>query len=134
MGNSLDRPGAWVTGRPARGAVRTDTGAPWAGSIGNTSEGIMATMPWKATRVMDQPLLFIAEYLKGDHTVTELCEAFGISRKTGHKFIDRFEELGPDGRKDMPRTPHSRPHAVTPEVKSLLLLTRQAHPRWGPRK
>src|ERR1700733_13136314 len=49
-------------------------------------------MPWKASSPMDQRLLFIAEYVKDEESVSELCRRFGISRKTGHKFIRRYKE------------------------------------------
>jgi Homeodomain-like domain-containing protein len=53
-------------------------------------------MPWKATSAMDQRLSFIAEFLKHQETVTDLCARFGISRKTGHKWINRYTEIGVD--------------------------------------
>lgn len=28
------------------------------------------------------------------YTMTELCERYGISRKTGYKWLDRFDEGG----------------------------------------
>ena len=54
-------------------------------------------MPWKDLSVVEQRFQFVAKYLSGEHTMTELCEEFGISRRTGYKFIRRFEEKGVTG-------------------------------------
>ena len=39
-------------------------------------------MPWLETSLMDQRTQFIADYLRGLQTVTELAGRFDISRKT----------------------------------------------------
>jgi transposase len=46
---------------------------------------------------MDQRTQFIADHLRASWTVTELCELYGVSRKTGYKWIDRYLRLGPAG-------------------------------------
>ncbi|HLC40539.1 MAG TPA: helix-turn-helix domain-containing protein, partial [Methylomirabilota bacterium] len=40
------------------------------------------------------------------YTVTELCERYAISRKTGYKWLDRFDEAGRPGLRDRSRAPH----------------------------
>ena len=52
-------------------------------------------MPWSETSTMDQKTQFIADYLREALSVTELCELYGISRKTGYKWIDRCIHFGP---------------------------------------
>ena len=47
-------------------------------------------MPWKETHVMDERLKFIAQYLDAKWRMTELCRAFGISRRTGYKIVRRY--------------------------------------------
>ena len=54
-------------------------------------------MPWSRTSPMDQRTQFVADYLRGTLSVTELCEQYGVSRKTGYKFIDRYLRQGPAG-------------------------------------
>jgi Trp operon repressor len=39
-------------------------------------------MPWEESRVLDQRVKFMAELLKNEESMTALCHAFGISRKT----------------------------------------------------
>ena len=54
-------------------------------------------MPWSQTTPMDQKTQFIADYLRECLSITELCELYGISRKTGYKWIERYLRLGPHG-------------------------------------
>jgi len=45
---------------------------------------------------MDERLQFVARRLAGE-PMTELCREFGISRKTGYKIFDRYQECGVRG-------------------------------------
>lgn len=90
-------------------------------------------MPWKATCPVDQRAEFVAT-VRGDHlTMAEACRRFSVSRKTGYKWIDRFEESGLRGLDDRSRAPKTHPHAVSAEIEELLLEARRAHRHWGPR-
>ena len=42
-------------------------------------------MPWTETSLVDQRMPFIADLQRGLHSMTELCELYGVSRKTGYK-------------------------------------------------
>ena len=50
-------------------------------------------MPWKECSVMDERLQFVARRLAGE-PMAELCREFGISRKTGYKIFDRYQQCG----------------------------------------
>jgi putative transposase len=52
-------------------------------------------MPWTEVRPMDQKLLFLADYLRGGYSFTALCALYGISRKTGYKWVKRYQQHGP---------------------------------------
>jgi putative transposase len=91
-------------------------------------------MPWSQTTPMHQKTLFLADHLRGSHTVTELCVLYGISRKTGYKWIDRFLRRGAAGLEDRPRLPRSRPNATEPHVRHAILELRRRHPTWGAKK
>ncbi len=67
-------------------------------------------MPWKETDVLKERTRFIVASWDESWTMTELCRAFGISRKTGYKFLGRYEEEGFDGLLDRPRIPKNRPN------------------------
>ena len=91
-------------------------------------------MPWRETTPMDERLEFIREYETEWFTMTELVAQYGISRKTGYKWLERYDAEGAVGLRDRSRRPHESPHATDPEVLATLLRVRQRHPRWGAKK
>ncbi|MBV9852872.1 MAG: IS481 family transposase, partial [Armatimonadetes bacterium] len=91
-------------------------------------------MPWKVTNPMDQRAHFVALHQEGLYTMAELCARFAVSKKTGYKWLARYQQGGLDALKDQSRAHHGVPHITAPEVQDLLLETRRAHPTWGPRK
>ena len=91
-------------------------------------------MPWRKTCPVEERKRFIEEFFRHQVTMTDLCWNFGISRKTGYKWLDRFKAHGYEGLKDLPRSPHSHPLSVPEQVVSLILEVRVQHPRWGPKK
>lgn len=90
-------------------------------------------MPWKSKTPVDLRIEFMKRVMKGE-AVTELCREFGISRKTGDKFKQRFKRLGEAGLLDQSRAPKVIPHKTPPEVVKLLLEEKKQHPTWGPKK
>ena len=48
-------------------------------------------MPWKDVRPMDEKMLFIADHLREPGNFSQLCERYGISRKTGYKWLERYQ-------------------------------------------
>lgn len=76
----------------------------------------------------------VRAHLSGKYTMTELAEAFGVSRKTAHKWLGRFSEFGPEGLQDRSHAAHRHPNAVPPEVAAAVYRAKQAHPTWGPLK
>jgi putative transposase len=66
--------------------------------------------------------------------MSELCERFGISRKTGYKWLARFAEEGLPGLADQSRAPRSCPHRTPKTSETALVRAREAHPHWGPKK
>lgn len=91
-------------------------------------------MPWRAASPMDQRTQFIADHLRDTLSITELCELYGISRKTGYKWIDRYLRHGPAGLDEHSRRPRRSPRQTSDEIVSAILAARQRHPRWGGRK
>ncbi len=90
-------------------------------------------MPWKSKTPVDLRIEFMKRVVKGE-TVAELCREYGISRKTGDKFKQRFRRLGEAGLLDRSRAPKIIPHKTPPEVVKLLLCEKEKHPSWGPKK
>ena len=91
-------------------------------------------MPWKETCRMDEKLSFVAECLRGELAMVSLCEAYGISRKTGYKWLGRYRELGPEGLVDRSRAPRRHGRSMAPEVADAIVGLRRQRPHWGPRK
>lgn len=91
-------------------------------------------MPWKETAVPDERMRFVLSCLDSQDSMAALCRRFGVSRRTGYKWLARYEECGPPGLADRSRASHAHPNQVAAEVESRLLAMRAAHPTWGPRK
>lgn len=91
-------------------------------------------MAWKETRVMDERMKFVGEWLSGELSMAELCRCYGVSRKTGYKYIDRYRSEGPAGLEDRSRAPHHHPNAIDEERELAILKLRAKHPTWGAKK
>ena len=91
-------------------------------------------MPWKETDPMNQKALFIADYLAESCSITELCESYGISRKTAYKWIDRFLRYGPQGLDNRSQAPRSSPHRTPAHIEQAIVKCRRQHPSWGAKK
>ncbi|MCF4009705.1 integrase core domain-containing protein [Rheinheimera sp. UJ63] len=66
-------------------------------------------MPWNELNLMDNKLLFLADCLRKNEPFSVICERYGISRKTGYKWLNRYKENNEDGLKELSRKPHSHP-------------------------
>jgi transposase InsO family protein len=75
---------------------------------------------------------FIDEYMQRETSLAELCRRYGVSRKTGHKWVARFLEGCELG--DRSRRPHKSPTAVAAWLEEAIVTARRQRPRWGPRK
>jgi transposase InsO family protein len=91
-------------------------------------------MPWKEELLMDQKTQFISEYLRDSLSFTELCLRYHISRKTGYKWIARYQALGPVGLFDRSRRPHSFPVQTPDCLRRAIIEVRLRHPIWGAKK
>jgi putative transposase len=91
-------------------------------------------MAWKERSRVDERVLLLSEYVKGERSMTDLCSEFGVSRKTAYKWLARYHAEGPGGLEDRSRAPHTHPNRVEPIVAEALLMGRKAHPHWGARK
>jgi len=83
---------------------------------------------------MDQRTQFIADFLREMLSVTELCQLYGVARKTAYKWIDRYLHLGPAGLEERSRRPRHSPNETAPEIVAAFLEARRRHPSWGGKK
>ena len=91
-------------------------------------------MPWRGVTVSEQRQRFLKDYRLSYYSVTELAERFSISRKTAHKWINRYKEHGQRGFHERSRRPHVCPWQTDAAIVEELVALRKAHPHWGPRK
>src|SRR3954466_1968660 len=91
-------------------------------------------MPWEETTRTMLRAQFVEEFESCLYTLTELCARYGISRKTGYKWIERFAAEGVEGLADRSRRPKSSPHQTEEDLEAALVEVRRTHPTWGPRK
>lgn len=54
-------------------------------------------MPWTETCAMDQRVCFVSACLRQEEPMSSLCRRYGISRKTGYKWLGRYHEHGAAG-------------------------------------
>ena len=90
-------------------------------------------MPFVESRAMDERMRFIATLLEGE-AMSLACDLFGISRKTGYKWLSRYRAEGATGLKDRPSAPHEHGRAMDVVVRQRLLSLRAERMHWGPRK
>jgi putative transposase len=91
-------------------------------------------MPWKETCAVDERYRFVIEAQSYLGSFTELCEWYGISTKTGYKWLMRYGGEGVAGLQDRSRAPHDHPNEINEETQEAILQERRAHPTWGPKK
>jgi len=82
---------------------------------------------------MDERLQLVARRLAGE-PMTELCKEFGISRKTGYKIFDRYQECGVQGLTDRSRRPFRYAHQPPFQVENYILNVKREHSSKGARK
>ncbi len=82
---------------------------------------------------MDERLRFVACLLEGE-AMSEVCRAFGISRKTGYKIFDRYKEHGLEALTDRSRRPVRYANQLPAQIETLIVAAKQDKPHWGARK
>lgn len=91
-------------------------------------------MPWEAESPMEQRIRFASLAESGQFEVKELCASFGISRKTGHKWLARYRAGGSKGLAERSRAPKCVANRTGAEVERLIVSEKRLHPTWGPKK
>lgn len=91
-------------------------------------------MPWRERSPMDERVQFISDYQRQLFSITELCDRFGVSRKTGYKWIARYNGAGAAGLAPRSSRPQHSPQATTPPVVDAIVALRKRYPTWGGKK
>lgn len=90
-------------------------------------------MPWKVSHLVSERMKFVLRLEQGENMST-LCREFGISRKTGYKFLERYKIHGIEGLDNQRRSPITKPFKTPESVEQKILELKDRYPDWGARK
>jgi transposase InsO family protein len=82
---------------------------------------------------MDERMRFVIR-LKDGETMSSMCREFGISRVTGYKILERYEECGLEGLSDRARRPHRYANRLPEQLEAEVVAAKREKPHWGARK
>ena len=82
---------------------------------------------------MDERMRFVIRHKDGE-SMASLCREFGISRKTGYKIFDRYQECGLEGLSDRTRRPFRYANQLPEPITAAIVAARREKPSWGARK
>jgi len=91
-------------------------------------------MPWQEVNRVSLRQEFIQMSRKESMPFSALCQRFSISRKTGYKWLERYNAFGEAGLLDRSKTPHNFPNQASQEIEKHVRRLREKHPAWGARK
>lgn len=94
-------------------------------------------MGWMETCAVDERMRFVMAIEKRQEeqeSFAAVCRRFGVSRKTGYKWLARYGGGGVAGLLDQSRAPLHHPAAMRGEIAERCIAVRRAHPSWGPVK
>jgi transposase-like protein len=83
-------------------------------------------MAWQDVAPMEERIRFVVEATREEKGITALCREFGISRKTGYKWVARYRAGGLAGCHDRSRRPRTSPTRIPAAVEALVF---RLHPR-----
>lgn len=89
-------------------------------------------MPWSEKTVEEKRTEFVSAVVAGEKSMSALCRDYGITRRTGYKWLERYRQG--DGMGDHTHAAFNRPNRCSPETEERILKEREKHPSWGPRK
>ncbi len=91
-------------------------------------------MGWMETCAMDERMRFVMAIEEHEEALAAVCRRFGVSRKTGYKWLARYYTEGARGLIDRSRAPLNHPQEVLAATAERCLAARRLHPTWGPVK
>ena len=91
-------------------------------------------MSWKECDRVSERLEFVKLAAVEGANIAALCRRFGVSRKTGYKWLRRFNDGGKTGLQDKSRKPSCSPGKTCDEIEKLVVDLRRQHPAWGGRR
>jgi transposase InsO family protein len=84
--------------------------------------------------VAEQRYQAVLAVISDGETVTDVAARFGVSRKTVHDWLAKYEAGGLENLGDRSHRPRSCPHQIGVDVEVAIAQMRASHPSWGPRR
>ncbi len=84
-------------------------------------------MPWRENSLMSERLAFIRACLNRSERIVEICDRFGISEKTGHKWLHRFKTDSVEGLANRSHAARLQPHRMSAEVAARIVKLRRRY-------
>src|SRR6266496_4668452 len=91
-------------------------------------------MGWMETCVVEERMRFMLAVEKQEESFAAVCRQFGVSRKIGYKWLERYQAEGVAGLMERSRAPLTHPGAVSADIAEQCLAVRREHRTWGPVK
>ena len=91
-------------------------------------------MMWNQQNAVILRMEFVLLALHDSVNKTQLCREFGISRKTGYKWLKRYNESGLMGLESRSHRPKHLPNAIPGWMVTEVIRLRNLHSSWGPKK
>ncbi len=88
-------------------------------------------MPWQETCVRNERTRFVVDWERKLESMAELCRRYGVSRKTGYKWLQRYGQQGWEGLQDRSRAARRHPQQTAAAIEQEILALRAQHTRWG---
>jgi len=88
-------------------------------------------MAWKESSVIDERIRFVIR-LKDGESMTALWREFQISRKTGYKIFERYEECGLEGLTDRARRPRRYANQPPEQIEAAIVAPSARNPTGAP--
>ena len=91
-------------------------------------------MPWKNKTELKQRYDFVQQIRARKRSVAHICRQWKVSRKTGHKWIKRYQKDGLRGLQNKPSVARKHGRKIEEKWRRRARQMRAKHPSWGPRK
>lgn len=91
-------------------------------------------MAWRRVTVEEEREYLVKSFITKQATMEELCKECGVSRKTGYKWVRRFEEEGQEGLTDRSRAPIAPKKTYDEDQVRMILELKSKKPAYGPKK
>lgn len=90
-------------------------------------------MPWEVSPVSEIRLTFVHHIVSLEDSMADACRKFGVSRKTGYKWLNRYREDPDLALQDRTRRPNVSPRNTATDVQQRIIEVRNEF-GWGARK